>query len=72
MPATDVARRPPPVLAAVDDLETAMTIMRDTGEEYIAVVENHENMKFLGCVREGRVMSAYNRALVENRQEEHA
>ena len=70
--ATDVARRHPPVLAAVDDLETAMTIMRDTGEEYIAVVENHENMKFLGCVREGRVMSAYNRALVENRQEEHA
>lgn len=68
--ASDVARRHPPVLAAADDLETAMTTMRDTGEEYIAVVENRDNLKFLGCVREGRVMSAYNRALVENRREE--
>jgi CIC family chloride channel protein len=68
--ASDVARRHPPVLTACDDLETAMTIMRDNGEEYIAVVESRDNMQFLGCVREGRVMSAYNRALVENRREE--
>jgi len=68
--ASDVARRHPPVLAAGDDLETAMTTMRDNGEEYIAVVENRDNMKFLGCVREGRVMSAYNRALVAHRREE--
>ncbi len=68
--ASDVARMHPPVLAATDDLETAMTTMRDNGEEYIAVVETRENMKFLGCLREGRVMSAYNRALVESRREE--
>jgi len=68
--ASDVARRHPPVLAVTDDLEEAMTIMRDNGEEYIAVVEDHETMKFLGCVREGQVMSAYNRALVEHRREE--
>lgn len=69
--ATDVARRHPPILAADDDLETALITMRDTGEEYIAVVDNKESMKFLGCVRETRVMSAYNRALVDNRREEH-
>jgi chloride channel protein, CIC family len=68
--ASDIARRHPPVLACSDDLETAMTTMRDNGEEYIGVVETRENMKFMGCVREGRVMSAYNRALVESRREE--
>jgi CIC family chloride channel protein len=68
--ASDVARRHPPVLAATDDLEEAMATMRDNGEEYIAVVEDHDNMKFLGCVREGRVMSAYNRALVKHHREE--
>jgi chloride channel protein, CIC family len=68
--ASDVARRHPPMLAACDNLETAMMIMRDNGEEYIAVVEDIDNMKFVGFVREGRVMSAYNRALVENRREE--
>jgi len=44
--------------------------MRDNGEEYVAVVENRETMKFLGCVRQGRAMSAYNRALLANRREE--
>ena len=68
--ASDIARRHPPVLACTDDLETAMTTMRDTGEEYIAVIEDRKGMKFMGCVREGRVMSAYNRALVESRREE--
>ena len=68
--ASDVARRHPPVLACTDDLETAMTTMRDTGVEYIAVIEDRKGMKFMGCVREGRVMSAYNRALVESRREE--
>lgn len=68
--ASDVARRHPPVLAATDDLETAMQIMRESGEECIAVVEMRDNMMFMGCVREGRVMSAYNRALIETRREE--
>jgi len=68
--ASDVARRHPPVLAGNEDLEKALTLMRDNGEECVAVVENRETMKFLGCVRQGRVMSAYNRALLENRREE--
>ena len=68
--ACDVARRHPPVVAIEENLERALTLMRDTGEEYLAVVENRENFKFLGCLRQGWVMSAYNRALLEYRREE--
>lgn len=68
--AFDVARRHPPVLSAADDLETATEIFRENGEDCIAVVEDRESLKFLGCVRQGRVMDAYNRALIESRREE--
>ena len=69
--AGDVARMHPPVLSAGDHLGTALKIMRDTGEEHIAVVEDTETMIFLGCVHERDVMAAYNRALLESRREEH-
>ena len=68
--AGDVARPRPPVLSAADDLEAALKLMRDTGESYIAVVEDKESMLFLGSVDERDVMSAYNRALLERRREE--
>jgi len=68
--ASDVARMHPPVLAIDDDLETAIKLMRDTGEHHIAVVETRETMVFLGCVYERDVMAAYNKALLEHRREE--
>ena len=46
-------------------------VIRDSGEHYIAVVENHDNMRFVGTLHETDVMSAYNRALVDARREEH-
>ena len=67
--ASDVARRNPLVLTSDEDLEKALNLIRDSGDDYLPVVENHETMKFLGCVRQGRIMSAYNRALIENRRE---
>jgi CIC family chloride channel protein len=67
--ASDVARRNPPALAGDEDLEKALTLMRDNGEDYVPVVENHETRKFLGCIRQGQLMSAYNRALIESRRE---
>jgi len=67
--AIDVARRHPPVLTIDEDLENALGLMRDSGDDYLPVVENHETMKFLGCVRKGLIMSVYNRALIENRRE---
>lgn len=69
--AEDVVRMNPPVLDADDDLQTANKLIRDSGEHYIAVVENHETMMFVGTLHETAVMAAYNRALMEARAEEH-
>ena len=68
--ASDVAQVHPPVLSADDDLATALKMMHDTGEEHIAVVQDTESMKFLGCVHERDVMESYNHALLESRREE--
>jgi len=69
--AGDVARRHPPVLYSDDDLETAIRTIRDCGEHYIGVIDNDTNLKFIGVLHETELMSAYNRALIEARSEEH-
>jgi chloride channel protein, CIC family len=69
--AGDVARVHPPILDQDDDLEVANKVIRDSGEHFIAVVENHDTMKFIGALYETKVMAAYTRALVEARHEEH-
>ena len=69
--AGDVARLHPPFLVQGDDLEKANKVMRDSGEHFIAVVEDHETMKFIGTLYETEVMSAYNKALIKVRHEEH-
>ena len=69
--AADVARRRPPVVAAGDDLDKAMKVMRESGESYIAVVDDARTLHYVGCVHERDVMIAYNRALLESRREEH-
>ena len=69
--AEDAARRGPPMLSLDDDLETALKLTRTTGERHVAVVEDLESRIFAGCLHERDAMSAYNRALLENRREEH-
>ncbi len=69
--ASDVARRHPPVMAVTDDLEHAMQVFSECGEEHVAVVDSTDSLVFHGCVHEKDVIAAYNRALVENRREEH-
>lgn len=69
--AGDVAREHPPLLEPGDDLETANRVIRESGEHYIPVVENHSSMKLLGTLHEMDLMAAYNRALLEARREEH-
>ena len=69
--AEDAARRGPPMLSVDDDLETALKLTRTTGERHVAVVEDLESRIFAGCLHERDAMSAYNRALLENRREEH-
>ncbi len=60
----------PVVLAAGDDLETALALIRETGEAHIAVVEDMDSMILCGCVRERDAIDAYNRALLQSRREE--
>ncbi|NQW00380.1 MAG: chloride channel protein [Rhodospirillales bacterium] len=69
--ASDVARLHPPVLTVADDLETALSVMRDSGEEHIAVVDDTASMTFKGCVHHREVMAAYNKLLLQTRHEEH-
>jgi len=69
--AGDVARMHPPVLTAGDDLETAMAMIMDTGEEHIAVVKDADSMTFRGCVHQRDIMNAYNKALVKSHHAEH-
>lgn len=68
--AADVARRRPPMLRADDHLETALKKMTDSGESFIAVVDDTKSRTFLGTVEERHVMAAYNRALLQSRHEE--
>ena len=70
MNARDVARLHPPVLEAEASLDHALKMMQDTGEEYVAVVENRDSMKLVGFIHEIDVMFVYNRALLEARREE--
>jgi CIC family chloride channel protein len=69
--AADVARLHPPVLNEGDNLGTAMRVMRDTGEDHIAVRRDPHTKVFTGCVHHRDVMTAYNRALLKVRHEEH-
>jgi len=69
--ALDVARLHPPFLTKDSHLEDAIRVMEESHEDHIAVVDNHENMKFIGCIHHHDVMNAYNRALLESRHEEH-
>ena len=69
--AGDVARLRPPFLTLYDNLETAFSKINETGEEHLAVVENKETMLYRGCIHYKDIMSAYNKALVNTRHEEH-
>lgn len=69
--AANVARLHPPVLCVDDDLEAALSLMRQTGEDHIAVVRDTDDMAYVGCVHQRDVLNAYTRALLRARKEEH-
>ncbi len=68
--ANDVARHHPPVAVASGGIDQALRLMRDSGEEHIAVVETRETMRLVGFLHQVDVMRAYNRALIAARREE--
>jgi len=68
--AGDVCRNRPPVLAEQDDLEAAMALMDSVQEEIVAVVDERDENRMMGYVRQRDVMRAYDRALLQAREEE--
>lgn len=69
--ASGIARKHPPTLKESDTLIEAMRVMRESGEDHIAVLRDQHTQKFSGCVHHRDVMTAYNRALLKVRHEEH-
>jgi CIC family chloride channel protein len=69
--AEDVCRHRPPVLTEQDDLEAAMALMDSVPEEMIvAVVDDRKENRLQGYVRQRDVARAYDRALLQARDEE--
>ena len=69
--AGDVARRQIQVLCEDDDLEAALSLLAESGEDRVAVDGDLEAMIFKGAVTHAEVMAAYNKALLKSRHEEH-
>ncbi len=69
--AGDVARRQVQVLCENDDLEAALSLLSESGEDRVAVVDDLDSMIFKGAVTHAEVMAAYNKALLKSRHEEH-
>ena len=69
--AEDVCRTHPPLLAETDDLEAAMALMDSTQESIVAVVADRDGQCLTGYVRQRDVIRAYDRALMQARDEAH-
>jgi CIC family chloride channel protein len=69
--ARDIARLHPAVLRPGDDLENALKVMDGSGEGSLPVVEDDQTMRVLGIVQHRDALVAYNRALMQAREEEH-
>jgi CIC family chloride channel protein len=69
--ARNVARSRPTVLAAADDLDTALRAHGASGEVNLPVVDNRETLHLIGVAREPEIALAYQRALDQARAEEH-
>ncbi len=70
--AVDVARGHPPTIDAAATLADALQVFRSSGESQIAVVDGTHDNTFIGCLFERDAMTAYNRALLQQRREERA
>lgn len=68
--ALDVARRNPPVLVADDDLARALEVMQSEHEEHVPVVADRDSLIVVGFLHDRDAVHAYNRALLQARQEE--
>jgi chloride channel protein, CIC family len=66
------ASRPNPVhVARHESLEKVLALMDSSGLLYIPVVDNLDNMRVVGLVHHRRVLTEYNKALLDMHAEEH-
>ncbi|MGB0682128.1 MAG: chloride channel protein [Magnetovibrionaceae bacterium] len=70
--AMDVVRSDALRLYPTDTLDKALELFRGAGEDWIAVTASAEDATLMGAVNEIEVLDSYNRALLQNRREEHA
>jgi chloride channel protein, CIC family len=69
--ARDAARPNPVFVDRMESLEKVLALMDSSGLLYIPVVDNLENMRVVGLVHHRRVLSEYNKALLDMHAEEH-
>ena len=69
--ARDAARPNPVFVERHESLEKVLQIMDRSGLLYIPVVDNMETMRVVGLVHHRRVLTEYNKALIDMHAEEH-
>jgi chloride channel protein, CIC family len=69
--ARDAARPHPTFVDRQESLEKVLSIMDGSGLLYVPVVDTVENMRVVGLVHHRRVLSEYNKALLDMHAEEH-
>jgi CIC family chloride channel protein len=68
--ADDVLRANPPMLPTDSNLEDARTLLDESHEDRLIVVEDRESKVMVGYLRGLDIIDAYNRALMQARAEE--
>ena len=69
--ARDAARPHPIYVERLESLEKVLGIMDSSGLLYVPVIDNAENMRVVGLVHHRRVLTEYNKALIDMHAEEH-
>jgi len=70
--AMDASRQPSRLLYVDDTLQRALSAMDVTREEYLPVLDNEADKKLVGVLLHRDALAAYNRVLLEEREEERS
>ena len=69
--ARDAARPHPVFVERLESLEKVLAIMDNSGLMYVPVVDGADTMRVIGLVHHRRVLTEYNKALIDMHAEEH-
>lgn len=70
--AADVVRKRPRILHAHDTLAQALAYLDATGDDHVPVIDEAQADKLVGILHHRDALLAYNRALLDERREEHS